>query len=147
MEKFIVKKKIDIDATPDQVWEALTNPEKTKKYFFKCKVLSDWKTGSSITFKGKMFFIINFEMSGKILEIEPLKLLKYNLKNSNSSSVSIVTDKLTYENGITTLTINDDVGQTEGAEKRFKKSNKGWDKILNGLKELVESDKTSSITK
>lgn len=144
MEKFIVKKKIEIKATPDEVWDALTNPEKTKKYFFKCKVFSDWKKGSSITFKGKIFFIINFEMRGKILEIEPQKILKYNLKNSNSSSESIVTDKLTFEKGTTTLTITDDVGQTEGAEKRFKKSNKGWDKILKGLKELVESEKSNS---
>ncbi|MDI1255076.1 MAG: SRPBCC domain-containing protein [Flavobacterium sp.] len=138
MKKFIVKKKIEIKANPEEVWDALTNPEKTKKYFFKCKVHSNWKKGSAITFKGKIFLIINFEMSGVILDIAPLKLLKYNIKNSGTSSISIITDKLIFENGITTLTINDDVGQDDGAEKRYKKSNKGWDKILKGLKELVE---------
>ncbi|MEO8517095.1 MAG: SRPBCC domain-containing protein [Flavobacterium sp.] len=144
MKEFIVNKRIDIRAETKEVWDALTNPEKTKKYFFNSKVYSDWETGSTITFKGKMFLIISFEMSGEILEIDPQKLLKYNLKNSKSSSMSVVTDKLTYENGITTLTISDNVGFGEGAEKRYKKSNQGWDKILKGLKELVEKENSNN---
>ena len=79
-------------------------------------------------------------MSGTILEVEPLKLLKYNLKNSKSSSTSTVTDQLSYEKGITTLSITDDVGQGKGAEKRFERSMKGWDKVLRGLKEFVENN-------
>ena len=140
MKEFIVRKEIHLNAKPEQVWDALTNPEKTKHYFFNAKVYSDWKTGSSITFKGKFFFIIKFAMQGTILAIEPLKLLKYNLKNSKSHSTSTVTDKLSYKNGITTLSITDDVGQGEGAEKRYERSMKGWDKILSGLKKLVESN-------
>lgn len=31
--EYIVKKTIQIKANPEKVWEALTNPEKTKKYF------------------------------------------------------------------------------------------------------------------
>lgn len=141
MEKYIVRKEIHINATPEEVWDALTNPEKTRQYFFHSKVYSDWKPGSRITFKGKLFFFFNFEMSGTILEIEPHRLLKYNLKNTKSSSISTVTDELRYKNGMTTLSVTDDVGQGEGAEKRYQKSEKGWDKVLNGLKELVESSK------
>ena len=41
------------------------------------------------------------EMNGIILEIEPEKLLKYNLINSDGDhpTTSTVTDQLTYENG------------------------------------------------
>jgi uncharacterized protein YndB with AHSA1/START domain len=137
----IVKKSISIKAQPYEVWNALTDPRKTEKYFFHSKVLSDWKKGSPITFKGKMFFIVKFEMTGEILEIETNKLLKYKLKNAsgkNANSFSTVTDILTYENGETTLSITDDVGDEEGAGKRFKRSQKGWEKVLRGLKKLVE---------
>jgi uncharacterized protein YndB with AHSA1/START domain len=144
MEKFIVKKQIALKAKPGQVWDALTNPEKTKQYFFNSKVYSNWEKGSEITFKGKFFFFIKFEMSGIILEIEPQKLLKYTLSNSKSSSTSTVTDEITYENRITTLSITDDVGQGEGAEKRFKKSDKGWNKILAGLQDLIESENSDN---
>jgi uncharacterized protein YndB with AHSA1/START domain len=144
MNEFIVKKKVAIKAKPSQVWDALTNPEKTKKYFFNCEVFSEWKAGSSITFKGKIFLIKKIEMKGKIVKIEPEKLLQYILKNGgssdNSSNFSTVTDELIYENGVTTLSITDDIGIGEGAEKRFQRSQKGWDKILEGLKKLVEGD-------
>ena len=144
MKEFIVKKKISIAAAPSQVWDALTNPEKTKKYFFHCEVFSKWKAGSTITFKGKIFLIKKIEMKGKILKIEPEKLLQYTLKNGDDnkkpSTFSTVTDELTYKNGKTTLTITDDVGQGDGAEERYLKSKKGWDKVLKGLKELVEAE-------
>jgi len=141
MEQFVVQKSINIKAEPSKVWDALTNPEKTRKYFFHCAVFSDWKVGSPITFKGKMFFILNIEMTGRILQMVPEKLLQYNLKNGSdkSGSTSTVTDKLSYVNGETILSITDDVGNGEGAEKRYKRSEKGWTNILTGLKKLVES--------
>ena len=142
MENHVVKKSIRINATPEKVWDALTNPEKTKKYFFNAEVFSDWKEGSEITFKGRMFLIKKYEMHGKILAIEPQKLLKYTLKNGKAddkeAGSSIVTDELSYNNGVTTVSITDDVGAGEDAEKRVKRSEKGWDKILAGLKEISE---------
>ena len=143
MSNHIVRKQIMLKATPEQVWDALTNPEKTKEYFFHCGVYSDWQVGGDITFKGKIFLIKNIEMHGKILRIEPNRLLEYTLKNGDDEdgSTSTVTDELSYTNGITTLSISDDVGAGEGAEERYERSEKGWDKILNGLKELVETPK------
>lgn len=143
MKQFIVRKQIAINADPPIVWDALTNPEKTKEYFFNCEVFSDWKVGSPITFKGKMFLIKKIEMNGKILAIEPEKLLKYNLVNNDQEdqkSISIVTDEITYNNGITILSITDEVGEGEGAEERYEKSEKGWEKVLDGLKKLVEKE-------
>jgi uncharacterized protein YndB with AHSA1/START domain len=143
MKEHVVKKEVSINAEPSVVWDALTDPLKTKKYFFNCKVISSWKEGSPITFKGKMFFIIPIEMKGRILKIEPGKLLQYNLKNTSdkSATFSTVTDTLTYKNGKTTVSITDDVGVGEGATKRFEKSEKGWEKVLKGLKEVVEESK------
>ncbi len=142
MKSYVVKKSIAINAPIEQVWDALTDPEKTKEYFFKCRVFSNWKVGSPITFKGKMFWIIPIEMKGKITKIEPGKLLQYTLSNDSddSKTTSTVTDELSFKDGITTVEITDDVGQGEGAEKRYKRSVKGWDKILNGLKEFVEDN-------
>ncbi|GAB3697113.1 hypothetical protein GCM10027592_20930 [Spirosoma flavus] len=145
MKDYVVKKKISLKAEPSVVWNALTNPEKTKQYFFNCEVFSDWEVGSTILFTGRMFLIKKIEMKGQILEIEPNKLLKYSLENDDDddSNFSIVTDKLTYRNGVTTLSISDDVGQGTGAEDRYKRSEKGWDTILEGLKKLVDSETES----
>ncbi len=40
-EKLIVEKSVKLNADISKVWEALTHPEITKKYFFNCEVLSD----------------------------------------------------------------------------------------------------------
>lgn len=85
-------------------------------------------------------------MTGRILEIIPEKLLKYTLKNEDdeeedASNHSTVTEELTYHEGLTTLAVLDDVGQGKGVEERYKKSVEGWDKVLKGLKELVEEDR------
>jgi len=140
MKDYTVHQTITLNAEPATVWDALTNPEKTKEYFFNCRVLSDWKAGSPITFKGRMFWIIPIEMKGKIIKAQPGKLLKYSLKNGKGAdaTTSTVTDELTYENGKTTLSISDNVGDGEGAEKRYHRSVKGWHKVLKGLKELVD---------
>jgi uncharacterized protein YndB with AHSA1/START domain len=138
MSEFVVRKKVTLNASPLMVWRALTNPEMTKKYFFHCEVHSDWKKGSPITFKGKVFLIKNIELKGMIVKAEPGKLLKYTLQNGQGESESTITDRLTYEKGQTILSISDDVGKGKGAEERYKKSVKGWDKVLKGLKEVLE---------
>ena len=141
----IVKKNIIIRATPEQVWDALTNPEKTKHYFFNCKVHSTWEVETPITFTGRMFLFKKIELKGEIVRIEPKKYLRYTLENtlnpSDAATTSVVTWLLSYYNGKTTVFISDDVGIGKGAEKRYRRSLKGWDKILKGLKKLVESGK------
>jgi len=138
MSDYVVKKTVQLDAMPDEVWDALTNPEKTKKYFFHCAVYSDWKPGSPIVFKGKIFFIFPIELKGTILEVVPQKLLKYQLVNGKTGTISTVTDMLRVEGKSTILSIMDDVGAGEGASDRYERSMKGWDKILKGLRLLIE---------
>ncbi len=143
MTDFIVRKEIVLDAELSVVWDALTNPTKTKLYFFHCKVFSDWKVGSPITFKGRIFFLKKIELKGNIVAIEPQRLLKYTLGNASddsSKSFSTITDELSHIDGKTILNVSDDVGRGEGAEKRYKRSMKGWDKVLQGLKKVVEGN-------
>lgn len=44
---------VTIQATPEQVWEALVNPRLIKKYMFGADVRSEWKEGSPITWNGE----------------------------------------------------------------------------------------------
>lgn len=141
-EEFVVKDKISIKAEPAKVWAALTDPEITEKYFYSCRVYSDWKPGSPIRFKRK-FLWKEIELRGTILRIEPQKLLRYTLVNSRSrgeeaQSQSLITDELSYANGETTITVSDNVGSGPDAEKRYKRSVKGWRKVLKGLKHVCE---------
>lgn len=142
-KEYIVRKKITIKADRMKVWDALTNPDKTKRYFYNCEVRSDWKPGSPIIFEGQMEGK-PLELKGEIIAVEPGTLLKYRLNHhsetaaANVRGYSIVTDFLQEGDspGETVLQIVDDIGSEEG----FEKSEKGWDMVLTGLKQLVEAE-------
>lgn len=140
MKEYIVKQEIVINSSAENVWRALTDPEYTQRYFFGCRVYSNWNEGDSITFKRMILCIFPFELKGKILRINRGSLLNYSLKNSKSETESIVTIQLTEKNGSTIVSISDYVGQGEGAQARYNRSVKGWDKVLTGLKRTVEND-------
>ena len=69
---------IRIKAEPEKVWDALTKPELVKKWQYGSKLITDWVVGNEIKFEteweGKIF-----RQWGKILEINPNKLIKYSL--------------------------------------------------------------------
>jgi uncharacterized protein YndB with AHSA1/START domain len=52
MRDTVAKSSIMIDAPAAQVWDALVNPAAIKQYMFGTNVISDWKKGSSILWRG-----------------------------------------------------------------------------------------------
>jgi len=142
MESYIVQKTAWFNAQPNVIWDMLTDPEKTKRYFFHCRVFSDWKPGSPIVWRGRMLLFKKIEFHGEILEAVPDRLLKYKLANASddTGTISFITDTLTAENGGTLLSISDDVGQGPGAKERYERSRRGWDKVLKGLTKVVKKE-------
>lgn len=143
-QDLVVNKTILVKATVTKVWDALTMPELTKKYFMGCEVHSDWKVGSLISWTGEKDGY-PIEVKGKILEIEPLKRIKYTAWSKMSgledipANHTIVTIVMADLNDATELTVTDEnFGAGDGGEKRYQDSVKGWDMILNGLREIVE---------
>ena len=148
--KLTVQNKITIAAPASKVWDALTNPEKTKVYMFGCKTVSDWKTGSPLLWQmiheGKEFVPVK----GIILDIKPNVILKYTVIDPHASYPDIpanylnVTYELTEQGGQTILTVTQDgfEGAAEG-EKRYKdvsNNGEGWNPILVQIKKLVEEN-------
>src|SRR5512142_1366130 len=72
--KLTAKATTMIAAPVSKVWQALVNPEIIKQYLFNTDVISDWKVGSPILYRGE-WQGKPFEDKGKILKIEPEKLL------------------------------------------------------------------------
>src|SRR6201995_4390104 len=87
MEPLLVKNTIALQAPANKVWDALTNPEQTKKYMFGCETVSDWKVGSSLLWKGsyegkEMVFV-----KGNIVDILPNRLLVYTVIDPNNPNI------------------------------------------------------------
>jgi len=148
MEPLIVKSVIAIDAPASQVWDALTNPEKTKLYMFGCETVSDWKVGSALLWKGNYEGQDIIFVKGNIVEIEPEKLLIYTTIDPNSTIDDVsenylhVTYSLLSENEKTILTVTQgDYNTVSEGEKRYQEAynnGEGWNPILSEIKKLIE---------
>jgi activator of Hsp90 ATPase-like protein len=62
-----------IASTPEKVFKALTDTDATAQFWFGNAVTSDWKIGSSVTFRRNGELVV----SGKVLECDPPRRLSY----------------------------------------------------------------------
>jgi len=134
------KTSITIHAPAEKVWKALTDPAEIKKYFFGTNTHTDWQPGHPITFEGE-WQGKKYQDKGTVLDFNPLKRIRY----SYWSSMSGIEDKpenyvpITYEldsnNSETKLTITQ---ENIPDEKMKEHSLENWNKVLEGLKKVVE---------
>jgi len=139
-ESFMATAHISIRASADKVWNALTDPSLIKEYLFGTEATSEWKVGSSITYKG-VWQGKPYEDKGTILELEPNRLLKSTYWSGMSGledkpeNYNIVTYAIAEKDGLTTLIVTqDNNGTKEGADH----SASNWGVVLKGLKDLLE---------
>ncbi len=76
MNDYLAQAEIDIDATPERVWEVLTDPVQLKELWFGSDVETDWAVGSPITWSGE-WERKPFQDKGEILEVDPGRVLRF----------------------------------------------------------------------
>ena len=140
-KKLIAKATVTINVPPAQVWEALTNPKLIKQYLFGADVISDWKVGSPIIYKG-VYEGKAYEDKGKVLKAEPEKALLMTHWSPLSGTPDTpenyhqVSYELEAENGGTHLTITQD---NNSSEEEREQNSKFWQMTLGGMKKLLEA--------
>ena len=132
--------KITINAPSASVWEAITQPELVKQWQYGANLMTDWQKGSSIVYRSEWEGNI-YEQTGKILEIEPHKLVKYTLfaprpgLEDKPENYFTMTYGLEEINGQTTLTIIQDDPIEQPSQEQVEENENS---ILDSLKKLVE---------
>jgi uncharacterized protein YndB with AHSA1/START domain len=129
-----------IATTPEKLWQALTNSEFTKQYFFGREIVSDWQVGSSFKLMNKD----KVDHYGEVLVCEPYRLLtvSWNVRDVEGERISKVTYELTPLNSTVKLTLRHedllekDIREDDG---KFHGFNNGWPAILSNLKSLLET--------
>jgi uncharacterized protein YndB with AHSA1/START domain len=132
----------EIDAPRSKVWRALTDPDQIQKYMFGSRVETDWKPGSRITWKGE-YEGKKYEDKGEILEVVQERRLKVThfspLSGDEDAPENYHT--LVYEleesDGKTYVSLSQDNNPSEEAAEH---SRANWEKMLSGLKEVVEGE-------
>lgn len=139
----IAETSISINATPAQVWKALTTPELIKRYLMGTDVSTDWKEGSTITYSGE-YEGKKYHDKGIIRKIEPEKILQSTYLSSMSGkedkpeNYNLVTYKIDLRDKQTILTLSQD---NISSEKEREHSIENWKMVLGKLKQVVEGEK------
>ena len=145
----IVKNRIVIHAPVSNVWNALTNPQETKKYMFGCEALSEWTVGSPLVWKGNFNGVELIAVKGNVVDIRPGSYLAYTTFDPNSSLPDVPENYVTVTYTLTSAgedTIFDvtqgDFSTVADGERRYTETyngGEGWNPILREIKKLVES--------
>lgn len=139
-KNLIATVEVNIKASLSKVWEALVQPEMIKKYMFDTTVVSEWKKGSAIVWKGN-WKGKDYEDKGVILKIIPPTALHYTHYSPLSGEKDVPENYHTvtidlFENGNQTLVLL--TQDHNGTEKDRDHSEKNWAMMLKSLKELLE---------
>lgn len=136
----IAAQSIVINAPIEKIWDALVNPDLIKQYMFGTNVMSEWKEGSAITWKGEWQGKA-YEDKGVILKLDKPHLLKYSHFSPLTGEPDLpenyhtVTIELSDQDGAVKVDLRQDNNATQEAKDH---SEKNWGMMLADLKKLVE---------
>ena len=128
-----------INAPIETVWQALVNPELVKKYFFGTVLETTWKIGSEIFWTGEYEGNI-YKERGIVLEYLPHEKITY----SYFSSWSGLEDKpenhlwICYELNKVKNETELVITQSNYDQEKANHSSANWEKVIDGLKKIVE---------
>ncbi|MGB0425040.1 MAG: SRPBCC family protein [Flavobacteriales bacterium] len=137
----VIRKSIEINASKEAIWDALINPSKIAKYLYGTKITTSWEEGSSISFKGE-YEGHQYSDKGVVVEVIPNQKLVYDYWSQFSQlpdtrdNYSQVHCEISEQNGKCKL----DMTQTGfGDEVGMGHSDKSWDGVMQGIKDVAEN--------
>ena len=128
-----------IRTTPEKLWNALMEPETTRKFWMGTHLESDWKKGAAwkmIQADGRL------TDAGEIVEIVPLQKLVLSWRHEHvpelkAEGVSRMTLEIESAGDTVKLTVVHEIDFPQS--KLIKAVSGGWPKILSSLKSLLET--------
>jgi uncharacterized protein YndB with AHSA1/START domain len=141
-ENLVAQVSTIIDAPRAKVWDALVSSEAAKKYMFGTTVVTDWKEGSEIFWRGE-WQGKSYEDKGVILRCEPGRALAYTHFSplfglpDTLENYHTVTIELSSAGDQTSVSLSQDNNSTEQAREH---SEKNWGTMLEALKKHVEGE-------
>jgi len=136
---------IYIKATPERIWEAITDPKMRRKFTFGAGVESDWTPGSSYrAVTGEETVSPNSPISeGENLEVDPPRRLVQSFRALwGEDVIAAGTSRVTWEiepvADSCRLTVTHDQLAEGASDQLFG----GWPMVLSGMKTLIETGET-----
>jgi uncharacterized protein YndB with AHSA1/START domain len=129
--------RVTIEATPEQIWEAITRPEWTAQYFHGARITVVPDHYDSVSPDGDVWG------DADVQEFDPPRRLVHGWRSLYDPEMALEDEsRVTWEidqqaGGLCVLTVTHD--RLEGAPKTAAGVNGGWQSIIENLKTLLET--------
>jgi len=141
MSGHVATAQVQVDAGPESVWAALTEPEQIAAWMMGSRVETSWEVGSPITWNGEHDGKA-YQDKGEVLaydEPSRLSVTHYSPmmgQPDEPESYHTLVYELTAQDDGTTLSLTQDGNESEEQAEQFSQN---WQQMLDGLKAHVES--------
>jgi uncharacterized protein YndB with AHSA1/START domain len=127
-----------IRTTPEKLWQAITDPAFTRRYFFDQSVESTWEEGAPYVHRAPGG---ELRIEGTVVEIDPPRRLVQTFSCPKPETAADRPSRVTWliepKGEACKLTLTHD--EFDGETATYKSVGKGWSTILSGLKTLIET--------
>lgn len=134
-----VSAQVEISASPAQVWNAMTDPDLIRRYFFGTRVETTWEPGTPITWSGE-YDGKAYQDKGEVVEAVPEERLVVTHFSPMTGQDDVpenyhrISYQLERDGDVTRLRLEQD-NTPDGSVEDFRAN---WETMLGNLKELVE---------
>jgi len=141
MTDHVAHAETEISASPQQVWDALTDPEAISTFMFGSTVDTDWEEGSPITWSGE-YDGQPYQDKGEILEVVEGQRLRMTHFSPLSGEDDVQENyhtldyRLEGQGETTKLTLDQDGNDSAEQAEQFSTN---WQTMLDQVKEYVEA--------
>jgi uncharacterized protein YndB with AHSA1/START domain len=132
---------IYVRTTPEALWQALTDPERTERYFFGMRVKSTWEPGTPV------LYLVDgtANTAGEVVEADPPRRLVTTWNHTFDDGVTEGPSRVTWEiepvgANCRLRLVHDDF---HGVTRTFAIVGRAWPAVLSGLKTLLETRRTA----
>ncbi|MBV9174473.1 MAG: SRPBCC domain-containing protein [Chloroflexi bacterium] len=133
-----------IRTSPEQLWQAITDPEFTRRFFFETRVDSRWEPGERLAYSRKDGSLV---VEGEVLEVErPRRLVTTWAFRNNPELQDDPPSRVTWEieplGSTCRLTLVHDFASETAS---YRSVVRGWPRVLSSLKTLLETGEPLTI--
>jgi uncharacterized protein YndB with AHSA1/START domain/DNA-binding transcriptional ArsR family regulator len=134
-----------IRGTPEQIWQAMTDPDVTQRYLHGTRVESNWQAGAPVRYRSGDAVIV----AGSVLEVNPPRRLLTTWSFSRAEHLHgdppsrVVWDIKPLGDTCCLTLIHD---QFAAETPTFRAVGSGWPKVLSSLKSLIETGAALELT-
>jgi uncharacterized protein YndB with AHSA1/START domain len=130
-----------IRTTPEKLWQAITDPEMTKQYFYGTAIDSSLRPGTPLN---RLHPDGSAMLEGEVIEVVPLRKLVHTFIHrepnpADQDPPSKVTCEIEPLDEVCKLTLTHE--HYRGESVTYKGTLTGWNPVLSGLKTLLETGK------